>query len=103
MITGQETSPIVELIVNHNDTHYNVVYRIRYVRKPNPIIVADLHSTVGEVSIDGKSARTECELAEVLHPEILQRAVELAKASYASDQNGQLQMQNQITVGQRSE
>ncbi len=103
LITGQEESPIVELIVNHNDKKYTVSYRVRYVRKPNPIIVADLESTVGMVSIDDRTERTECELGEGLHQEILQRAVELAKASYASDQNGQAQMQNQITVGQRSE
>ena len=35
--------------------------------------------------------------------DIMRSAVELAKAAYGGDVNGQLQMQNQITVGQRSE
>ena len=107
LITGQDEEldnrPIVELIANNNDSKYSIKYKIRYVRRPKPIIVADLASVVGNVSIDGISAKTECELDPSIHEEILQRAVELAKASYASDQSGQAQLQNQITVGQRSE
>ena len=107
LITGQDENldgrPIVELIVNNNDTQYGVLYKIRYVRRPRPIIVADLTSTVGDVSIESISTMTECELDPSIHQEILQRAVELAKAAYASDQNGTAQLQNQITVGQRSE
>ena len=107
LITGQDEEldnrPIVELIANNNDSKYSIKYKIRYVRRPKPIIVADLASVVGNVSIDGISTRTECELDPSIHEEILQRAVELAKASYASDQSGQAQLQNQITVGQRSE
>lgn len=104
LITGKESSaPLAELIRNSNDKSYTAQYNIRYVKKPSPIIVADLLSTVGDVSIDDISVKTECELSSEIHGEILQRAVELAKAAYASDQNGQLQMQNQITVGQRSE
>lgn len=103
LITGQDTTSIVEVIINHNDLTKTPTYKLRYVRKPQPIIVADLTSTVGDVSIDGETSVSECELDESVHPEILQRAVELAKAAYASDQNGQAQLQNQITVGQRSE
>ena len=33
----------------------------------------------------------------------LQRAVELAKAAYATDQNGTIQLNNQVQMGQRSE
>lgn len=80
----------------------NMVYHIRYVKRPKPIIVSNL-SSLGNLSIDGITTQTDCELDESLHEEILQRAVELAKAAYSSDQSGQVQMQNQITVGQRSE
>lgn len=108
IITGKSTAnsitqPLAEIIINHNDLSMTAEYRIRYVRKPAPIILVDLSSEAGQVSIGGLTGPSECELDSSIHEEILQRAVELAKAAYASDQNGQAQMQNQITVGQRSE
>ena len=104
LITGQsDLQAEAELILNSNDRSLTPEYYIRYVRRPKPIIVADLEETVGAVSIDGISAKTECELDPSIHQEIVQRAVELAKAAYSSDQSGQAQMQNQITIGQRSE
>lgn len=100
LMTGQNSSKaVVELILNSNDKSYTPEFKIRYVRKPNPIIIEDLDV----VSIEGVSEKTECELDSAIHQEIVQRAVELAKAAYSSDQSGQAQMQNQITIGQRSE
>lgn len=100
LMTGQNSSKaVVELILNSNDKSYTSEFKIRYVRKPNPIIIEDLDV----VSIEGVSEKTECELDPAIHQEIVQRAVELAKAAYSSDQSGQAQMQNQITIGQRSE
>lgn len=100
LMTGQNSSKaVVELILNNNDKSYTPEFKIRYVRKPNPIIIEDLDV----VSIEGVSEKTECELDPAIHQEIVQRAVELAKAAYSSDQSGQAQMQNQITIGQRSE
>lgn len=100
LMTGQNSSKaVVELILNNNDKTYTPEFKIRYVRKPNPIIIEDLDV----VSIEGVSEKTECELDPAIHQEIVQRAVELAKAAYSSDQSGQAQMQNQITIGQRSE
>lgn len=55
-------------------------YRIRYVRRPCPIILEDL-TNLG-VSIDNKTAVTECELPEEIHHKILERAVTLAKISW---------------------
>ena len=73
-------------------------YRIRYVKRPSPIIVADLSSEYGAgISIDGVTAESQCLLDKNLHREILQRAVELAKSSYEGDLNSTLQL------GQRSE
>ena len=104
LITGQTSAATIEVIINNNDIAKSPAYKIRYVRKPNPIVVANLASAVGDgVSVNGVSVMTECELDASIHQEILQRAVELAKAAYGGDVNGQLQMQNQITVGQRSE
>lgn len=104
LITGQTSAATVEVIINNNDLSKSPTYKIRYVKKPNPIVVANLASAVGDgVSVNGVSIMTECELDASIHQEILQRAVELAKAAYATDQSGQVQLQNEMTVGQRSE
>lgn len=55
-------------------------YYLRYIRIPKPIILTDLRSE--GLSIRGYNTESECELPEMMHREILQRAVELAKASY---------------------
>lgn len=86
---------IVELIPHSGETVSK--YTIRYVRRPKPIILVDLASEYGDVSINGVSTISECELNPLIHEEILQRAVELAKIAYTGDANGLLQ------VGQRSE
>lgn len=54
------------------------VYRIRYVRRPKPIILEDLPDGL---SIDGYSKETTCELNPILHMDILARAVQMALAS----------------------
>ena len=66
-------------------------YIIRYIKKPNPIILADLDSGL---SINGLSVSTQCELDESIHEEILQRAVELAKAAWQGDINTTIQVGN---------
>lgn len=90
-----DSSNKVELIAHSNDTI--ISYIIRYIRIPKPIILVDLSTEYGDLSIDGVSTVSECELNEILHEEILQRAVELAKAAYIGDINSVTQM------GQRSE
>lgn len=70
-------------------------YTIRYVRRPKPIILATLTAT--NVSLEGETDVTECELDCMLHPEILQRAVELAKNAYGGD------LKSTVDLGQRSE
>jgi hypothetical protein len=107
LITGEATVnsnkvPVVEVIGRYNPDGTKA-YKLRYIRRPKPIILVDLTTVDNNLSINGETAATPCELPEHIHEEILQRAVELAKAAYASDQNGQAQLQNQITVGQRSE
>lgn len=51
------------------------IYKIRYIRKPNPIILTDLED---DLSINGISEESECELDSSLHRTILDRAVALA-------------------------
>lgn len=57
-------------------------YIIRYIRRPKPIIldVLDDLTLGGGKTFDGND--NVCELDPILHHEILQRAVELAKAAY---------------------
>lgn len=57
------------------DLHHTYIYKIRYVKRPTPIILVDLPNGL---QIDGYSAKTECTLNPILHNDILQRAVDLA-------------------------
>ena len=57
-------------------------YLIRYLSKPEPIILDDL-STYG-VTINGKSGVTECKLNPAVHRILLNRAVQLAKFIWTS-------------------
>lgn len=95
LITDSNSSINAEIIAHSSDTIES--YNIRYVRRPRPIILTNLSSEYGDVTIDGISTVSECELNPILHDEILQRAVELAKVVYTGDANGLLQ------TGQRAE
>lgn len=59
---------VIEVVSKYNVTDYY----IRYLRKPDPIILEELD----ELTIDGESAPSECELHESLHQRILEGAVE---------------------------
>ena len=73
---------------------FDVSYTIRYVKVPRPIILSDL--TDLELSIRGRREQSTCELPDEMHPEILKRAVELAKAYYIGD------LQSQLAIGKNS-
>ena len=85
----------LELLLSYGD--HLKSYKIRYIKRPTPIILSDL-SSLG-LTIDGISTPTDCILDEAMHAEIVQRAVELAKMSYDS-QNVQ---ENIIQAGARTE
>ena len=85
----------INLIVGHLNSVSTDGYHIRYIKHPKPIILESLDGS--GLSINGETNAMGCELDPEIHPEILQRAVELAKAAYTGDINSQLQM------GQRSE
>lgn len=107
LITGEVTVsnnkvPVVEIIGRYNPAGTGS-YKLRYVRRPKPIVLVDLTTIDNNLSINGETTATTCELPEHIHEEILQRAVELAKAAYATDQNGTIQLNNQVQTGQRSE
>lgn len=80
-----DSSNKAELIAGVGDTL--VSYQIRYVKRPRAIILSDLEDGV---SLDGRTTAQECELDPILHHEVLQRAVELAKAAYAGDLTSQV-------------
>ena len=86
---------ISEVVIKYNSSLTD--YKIRYVKRPKPIILANLADEYSNVSIEGISTITECELDPIIHPEILQRAVELAKSAYTGD------LKSSVELGQRSE
>lgn len=85
-------TPFIELIGKVDKDSFT--YTVRYLRRPRPIILTNLDEGL---SIQGRSKESTCELDESLHQEILQRAVELAKAAYNGD------LQSQIALGQASQ
>lgn len=86
--------PIYEVVGRFDGTPE---YKLRYVRTPKPIILVNLNDIDEELSIDGVSTISECELPVETHEEILQRAIELAKAAYTGD------LQSQLALGVNSE
>lgn len=90
-------SPQADIVIGPSDTLTN--YYARYVRKPTPIVVADLDG----LTIDGDDTgkKRDCTLAPILHEEIVQRAVELAKVAWTN--TGQDNLQAVMQAGQRSE
>jgi hypothetical protein len=88
------TTPVkkVELVIGPNDEIEE--YVIRYVKRPRAIRLI----TFDTVTLDGGNEEQSCELDPVLHQEILQRAVELAKAVYAPND-----LTGQLTLGQSSQ
>lgn len=99
LISNGGVSNKVEIVLTSSDLAKYTVwnYIIRYVKKPNPIVLDNFDS---EYSIEGVHVKTQCELNEAVHDAILQRAVELAKVAWEEDAN---QAQINLSSGQRSE
>ncbi len=65
------------------DGSYNVEeYRIRYLKKPSPVIVGDI-SSLG--TIEGQTAQKDSELNNEVHREIIDMAVEIALETIQDD------------------
>lgn len=86
-VNGERTA---ELIVGPYDEIQK--YGIRYVQRPEPIILTDLEEGL---TIGNMSKANCCKLDPILFPEIIQRAVELAYASYRGTINEQLALGTQ--------
>ena len=83
MESGEVVStPIFEIIGRFTG---DIKYHMKYIKTPKPIILANISDIQEGLSINGYNTVTECELPLNTHQEILQRAVELAKASYQGD------------------
>ena len=94
-VSGNAATKIAEIITNLGDTIST--YQVRYIRKPKPIVLADLDG----LTIEGVGTTSECEVDPILHEDILQRAVELAKVAWTA--TGQDNAQIEMAAGQRSE
>ena len=71
-------------------------YILRYVRQPRPIILEAI--SADGLTINGVDTVSECELNPLVHREILDRAVEMAKVHYESGAPSDI-----ITINQRNE
>ncbi len=80
-IGNDSNIPVVQVIADFRNTDSTVIYNIRYIRKPKPIILTDLSMELQ--TIDGEDAvSTSIDMPEQTHREILERAVTLAKIAY---------------------
>lgn len=96
VVSQAKSTRTVEIIAGPEDTITS--YVVRYIKTPAPIIVGNLDG----LTIDGVSTvSTECELDPILHEEIVQRAVELAKIAWTS--TGQDNTNVVLQTGVRSE
>lgn len=90
--TGTAYTKTVELILNsaipHGvDTELNAVdYKIRYVRRPKPIILEGVPEA--NLQIEGYTEETECELDPIIHQDILNKAFQLAILSKSAATQG---------------
>lgn len=70
-----------EVIPIWNVDTENLVYKVRYVERPTPIVLVQLPNGL---TIDGYTEEKSCTLNPILHPDILNEAVRLAIESRAS-------------------
>ena len=90
---------MVEIIGRFTPEEQNrVVYKVRYLKNPDPIILENLPDGL---TIDGENEVSIGSIPEYMYDEVLQRAVELAKIAWTS--TGQDNTQLEIQAGQRSE
>lgn len=108
-VSSDNYTRYVEIITGPDYDSSSLKYYLRYIRRPKPIIVGN----IDDLTINGWSYKAtnpdasnketdgHCELDPILHEDILQRAVELAKVAWTA--TGQDNAQMVLTAGQRSE
>ena len=77
-----------------NPHEFTPTYSVTYIKRPSPIVLIDLADAYSDVSIEGVINATPCSLDPIMHHDIVQRAVELAKAAYTGDLSTQIQVGN---------
>lgn len=98
IVNAGTSTKTVEIVTAPGEQVATNGYIVRYVRTPSPIIVADLDG----LTIDGVANKsTQCDLDPTLHDDVLQRAVELAKAAWTA--TGQDNIEATMNMGQRVE
>jgi hypothetical protein len=82
-LSNVDDNKVVEIISPYNILG-SLEYQIRYIKYPKPIIITNLNTTFpsDNLTIDGISVETPCELNTEICREILDRAVLLALADY---------------------
>ena len=73
-----ELIPIWSISEDIKNTSVSATYKIRYVQRPDPIVLINLPDGL---SIDGITTEKDCTLNPILHMDILNKAVELAIAT----------------------
>lgn len=68
-----------EIVCADNDPENTYKYTVRYISKPEPIVLVDL----GTRSIDGVSTVNPCKLNENIQRRIIAKAVEIAKSVWS--------------------
>ena len=88
-IDNSTTTKTYEIIVGRAGINDNYTLHIRYVRVPSPIILTNFEEYEKVLGIEdgylilrGERTVSECELDTLIHDEILDRAVNLAKVAY---------------------
>lgn len=82
---GPNKNRVIRLSLNNNSVElvsvYNIdEYTIRYIKRPTPIILEDLAPY--SLSINGETDELECNLNSSIHRSILNRAVDIARATW---------------------
>ena len=80
LLDESDTNSAVEIRVRSG--FVPTTYTLRYLRRPTPIIVADLSTLTPATTIDGLSAITQCEIADKYHRDIIKYASQLADQYY---------------------
>ena len=82
-LSNINNTKVVEILSPYNISG-SLEYQIRYIKYPKPIIITNLNTAFpsDNLTIDGISAETPCELNIEICREILDRAVLLALADY---------------------
>lgn len=78
-VLSNGSCPVAEIIGRFRGP---IIYTLRYIKRPTPIILEDLTNYGTDLTIGGEFRATPCELPEETHQEILERAVTLAKIAW---------------------